>query len=399
MTTETRDRRLLPALVAIVVAAFLVIPMVTSAPLVRAQSQEQEDPCDGVPRSTFEDRDEADEVHRPSIDCVDRYDISSGDETGRFFRPNRLVDRAQMATFIVNTLEAAGLGDRIPDGDPPDEFDDIADSTHRENINRLARIGVVQGNNGQYNPDADIKRDQMATFLLQAKEWAYQTEYEPSNSYFGDVRPTNPHFDNINAAYEEELVRGKTEPEADVPNSGTYEPAENVRRQNMASFLSNLLDQVWEAPEQFCAPPSPSPTSSRTATASPRPTSSSTASPAASPTGTASPDSTASPGASPSGTASPTRSPATTSPSPSSSPCVTPSGSASPTGSPSPRPSGSASPTASASPSEGEEECPFPIDPLGFCPEPSPSGSASPTTSPSPTRSATAAAVPVPLDL
>jgi hypothetical protein len=376
MATDIRDRRVLPALVAVVVAAFLVIPMVTSAPMVRAQSQEQEDPCEGVPRSTFEDRNEADEVHRRSIDCVDFYDISSGDASGRYFRPNRQVTRGQMATFIINTLEAAGLGGRLPHGDPPDEFSDIAGDTHRTNINRLARIGVVQGSNGRYRPEDLVRRDQMATFLLQAKEWAYQEDYETSQSYFSDVPPSNVHFGNINAAYEEQLVRGTSEPQQGVPNSGTYAPGRNVRRQNMASFLTNALRQVDAAPDQWCAESSPSPTSSPSA--SPTPTATPTSGgggggildPILNPSPTASPSPTAT--ASPTETTSPT-----TEPSPTESPC------ANPTGSPGPSPSPTASPTATSSPSpspsatptSGGEDCQFPIDPLGFCPSPSPSPS------------------------
>ena len=391
MTTDIRERRFLPALVAVVVAAFLVIPMVTSAPLVRAQSQDQEDPCEGVPRSTFEDRNEADEVHRRSIDCVDFYDISSGNGQGLFL-PDRLVKRDQMATFIINTLEAAGLGDRLPDGDPPDEFDDISDSVHRANINRLARIGVVRGSNGSYNPQEDVRRDQMASFLLQAKEWAYQEDYEPTNSYFRDVRPTNPHFDNVNAAYEEGLVRGTEEPDPNVPNSGAYAPGRSVRRQNMASFLSNELRQVDGAPEQFCEEPSPSPTSTAsarpTSTASPRPTSTTSASP--SPTATA----TASGGILSAAQESPT---ATASPSSTASPCATRDGSPSPSPSStaSPRPTSTASPT--TSPTATSQPCTIPIGPL--CPSPSPSSTASPTASPTASATPTSSGLAVPQPL
>lgn len=378
MATDIRDRRILPALVAIVVAAFLVIPMVTSAPLVNAQSQEEEDPCEGVPESTFDDRDEADEVHRRSIDCVDHHGISSGDGTGSFL-PNRLVKRGQMATFIIQTLEAADLGDRIPDGDAPDDFDDIEGHTHRENINRLARIGVVRGENGSFNPDTDVRRDQMATFLLQAKEWAYQDDYEAESTHFSDVTPANAHFDNIDAAYEQGLVRGTREPEEGVPSSGTYEPARSVRRQNMASFLSNELREVVDAPQQFCEPASPEPTASGSPSPSPSPSEDEDELPL--PIGG---DDDESPSPSPSPTTSPQATETTTTdPSPTGSPCAEPTGSPSPSPTASASPSPSASPSASPSPPE-DDECPL-DDPTGIlCPDddeesPSPSPSPSPT--------------------
>ena len=399
VSVVVRDKRVFPAIIAAAVAAFLLVPMLTSAPFVSAQSQ-QEDPCADVPRSEFEDRNEADEVHRNSIDCVDFYDISSGaDAAGRFFRPRRTVSRGQMATFVINTLQAAGLGDRLPSGDAPDEFDDIEDSAHRGTINQLARIGVVRGTSGnRFEPNAQIRRDQMATFLLQATEWAYQREIETANSYFSDVRPTNRHFGNVNAAYEEGLVRGTTPPRDNVPNSGEYSPARNVLRQAMASFLSNLLRVVDGAPEQFC-PPSPSPSASPSAT--PRPSGSATPRPSASasPQASASASPQASASASPqaSASASPQASASATpqaSASASASPTATSTGSpcAQPSSSPSPRPSASASgsprPTASAS-ATPTEDCELPVDPTGiFCPEPEPSATASASASASPSASA-----------
>ena len=343
MAIILRDRRLLPTFIALAVAAFLVIPMITTASVVNAQSVEDENPCEGVRQSDFEDRNRAATAHRRSIDCVDHYEITSGSGSrGQFFMPLARVDRAQMATFIVNTLEAAELGDRLPSGERPDEFDDISGSPHRGNINKLARIGVVRGTGGgNYTPEALIERDEMATFLLQAYEWAYQEEFDSNRDYFRDVRQSNTHFGNINAAYEEELVRGVEEPDGNEENSGRYNPQGDVLRQAMASFLVNLLAAVNTAPEQFCTA-SPSPTASSSPTSgggggllpiggggggggSP------------SPSASASPGSTASPR--PSSSASPT---ATASEGPTA--CATQSGS------PSPRPSGSARPTSTASP-------------------------------------------------
>ena len=109
------------------------------------------DRCADAPQSDFADRDEAREVHRSSIDCVDHTGITSGrEENGqRIYAPLEEVSRAQMASFIIQTLEAAGYADELPSGEAteedPDEFDDIADSVHRERINQLARIGVANG--------------------------------------------------------------------------------------------------------------------------------------------------------------------------------------------------------------------------------------------------------------
>ena len=361
MAIILRDRRLLPTFVALAVAAFLIVPMITTASVVNAQSAEDDQPCADVPRSEFEDRNQAAAAHRESIDCVDYYEITAGSGSrGQFYVPLARVTREQMATFIVNTLEAAGMEDRLPSGDRPDEFDDISDSRHRGNINKLARIGVVRGTGGdKYSPNDTVDRDAMATFILAAYEWAYQEDFETDEDYFGDVAESNTHFGNINAAYEQELVRGTQAPDDDEENTGRYNPRGDVLRQAMASFLANLLGQLNEAPDEFCTS-SPSPSSSASAS----PTSGGGGGLPIPPIGGGG-------GGSPS-----------------------PSSSASPTASGSPRPSSSASPSATASPTGTASEDPGACATQSGSPTPRPSGSASPTSSGSPRPTSTASPTP-----
>ena len=210
------------------------------------------DRCADAPQSDFADREQAREPHRTSIDCVDHTNITSGrEENGqRVYAPLEDVTRAQMATFIIQTLEAAGYEEELPSGeateDDPDEFTDIESSVHRERINQLARIGVANGvgDGTRYAPGRSINRQQMASFIVAATEFALIADYEADGSHFSDVGQRNVHFDNINAGYEEGLFSGTTAPDEGVENSGRFSPERTVLRDQMASFLTNLLDRI-----------------------------------------------------------------------------------------------------------------------------------------------------------
>ena len=144
------------------------------------------DRCADAPTSDFADREEAREVHRPSIDCVDHTDISNGDtrDGQRVYLPGEKVSRGQMASFVIQTLIAAGYSDEL------------------------------------------------------------EAEYEARGDHFRDVKPSNPHFDNINAGFEQDLFNGTEAPQPGQPRSGRFAPVPEVLRDQMATFLTRLLDLV-----------------------------------------------------------------------------------------------------------------------------------------------------------
>lgn len=228
--------------VAVTLAALLVAGLLPAT----AATPEQ---CADAPPSDFTDRDDAREAHQRSIDCVDHAGISRGfpqDDGTREYRPLEEVARAQMASFIIQTLIAAGYEEELPSGeateDDPDEFSDISESVHRERINQLARIDVARGTGGdRYRPGRDINRMQMATFIVAAAEWALQEDYRAEGDHFEDVSRDNPHHGNINAGFEQELFSGTTPPQPGVERSGRFSPRRDVLRDQMASFLTNLL--------------------------------------------------------------------------------------------------------------------------------------------------------------
>lgn len=188
-----------------------------------------------APPAPVSDRNQITPLHIPSVDCIFAMDIARGFTDGTY-KPFEETTRGQMATFIVNALEAAGYDLPAAEDSP---FTDIAGSVHEENIEILATIGVTKGTSATtYSPTQVVHRDQMASYLVQAAEYAFGTDdFTPIEGVpaFPDVPPANVHFENVNAGA---LVLGLV----DGRESGMYNPNEPVLRQQMASFLVRLVD-------------------------------------------------------------------------------------------------------------------------------------------------------------
>ena len=199
-------------------------------------------PCSpgvAVTPAPFSDRGAIQATHQPSVDCAAALDIVEG-ENGRYL-PAESVTREQMASFIARALVAAGY--TLPA--PTDQgFRDIGSSVHRDNINRLAAIGVVRGETPErFNPGGVIWRDQMASFLVRAAAYAYGDFDAQGNPLlladgalpFADVAPGNVHRDAIAGAYELfGLVLGRS--------TTVYDPRSPTEREEMASFVVRLGD-------------------------------------------------------------------------------------------------------------------------------------------------------------
>ena len=118
------------------------------------------DAADGSPFTDI-----AGNIHEDNIEIAYEQEITTGTSVPTLYAPRAFVTRAQMATFVVNTISAAGYDIPAADG----AFTDTAGNVHEDNINRLADTGVVLGRTATtYEPNALITRDQMATFLANA---------------------------------------------------------------------------------------------------------------------------------------------------------------------------------------------------------------------------------------
>jgi hypothetical protein len=117
----------------------------------------------GAPPDAFPDDDGS--VHESNIDKLAAAGVAGGRTDGTF-GPNLTVTRAQMATFIVRALEYRLDGPVNAGETPPDYFSDDDSSTHEGNINKAGAVGITGGTGGtEYEPQSDVRRDQMASFL------------------------------------------------------------------------------------------------------------------------------------------------------------------------------------------------------------------------------------------
>lgn len=82
----------------------------------------------------------------------------------KMFCPDRLVNRAEMATFLVRAFAGEGTFDPAPDA-----FIDDEGSVHEPDIDRLAVIGVTNGcGEERYCPFGAVTRAEMASFITRA---------------------------------------------------------------------------------------------------------------------------------------------------------------------------------------------------------------------------------------
>ena len=104
-------------------------------------------------------------THHDNIQVAAQLGVTSG-VSPTSYAPSAPVTRAQMASFVVQTLEAAGV--ELASGNP-DAFADDDGSVHEANIDLLAATGIVAGvDAGIYEPQGLVTRAQMATFLANA---------------------------------------------------------------------------------------------------------------------------------------------------------------------------------------------------------------------------------------
>lgn len=176
-------------------------------------------------------------THAPSITCLVGWGIASG-RTATTYEPNAPVTRQQLATFVRNMLQEAGVP--LPQN-PANHFDDDDASLHQHAINQLAELGVVTGKGARtYQPASYVSRAEMATVLVRAHRAIAGTTLPDGVRYFNDTTG-NTHEVNINRAAEAGIAAGVS--------PGTFAPKGRVTRGQMATFISRTLDLLVDAGE------------------------------------------------------------------------------------------------------------------------------------------------------
>jgi hypothetical protein len=163
--------------------------------------------CDeGTPQAAFSDRASADEVHRRSIDCVAAMDIAEGSE-GAYW-PDAGVTRGQMASFIARTLESAGHELPAPTDQGFEDIAGTEHEARINQLAEIGVVEGRSAD--RYEPRPHVNRAQMASYIVRAVGWAHGADYGAvGGNHFADAAG-NVHAGNISAGYELWLFEGVT---------------------------------------------------------------------------------------------------------------------------------------------------------------------------------------------
>jgi hypothetical protein len=193
-----------------------------------------------------------------AIDCLVWYRVTQG-TSATTYAPNAAVTRRQMAVFLHRLLDDLVV---LPDPPPTSAFRDVpASGEAGEAINVLASadladllgVQVVAGRTATtFDPGGRVSRAQMGSFINRVLEGVasyYGASIErgncgiparPDEGCFPDEARIPPtHRANVAALFRMGIVAGRAD--------GTYGPAADVTRGQMAAFLTRLLDVFVEA--------------------------------------------------------------------------------------------------------------------------------------------------------
>jgi Ca2+-binding RTX toxin-like protein len=169
------------------------------------------------------------QIHERSIDCIAWKQITTGVSATRY-GPGQITTRGQMASFLARTI--AEIAGALPAG--TDRFNDDDGSPHESAINRLASAGIIEGTGRRtYSPRDKVRRDQMASMIVHTYEYLTDGPASSGSDAFTDDNG-NVHESAINAGADLGLLLGR--------GTDRYVPGAGTRRDQMASFLTRLLE-------------------------------------------------------------------------------------------------------------------------------------------------------------
>ncbi len=169
----------------------------------------------------------------PSIAKLAARQLIAGTSTG-LFQPERMVTRAEFAAMLVRLLDIKEETS-VP-------FADVDDHAwYKTYIARANAAGIMQGyGNGEFRPDARIKREEMAAMMIRA--YSYMTGAKPemeqagSSTSFDDTKDVAAWAATaIEQAAALGLMHGKS--------YGLFHPKQNGTRAESAAVLWRLIDR------------------------------------------------------------------------------------------------------------------------------------------------------------
>jgi glucose/arabinose dehydrogenase len=161
--------------------------------------------------------------------------LTTGCDATPNFCAGSLVDRAEMAVFLVRAIHGSSFVPPAPTG----VFADVPPSYWAAGyIEQLHADGVTTGcaaNPLRYCPADPVTRAEMALFLLRARHGGNYTPPAGSGTLFADVPPSYFADSWIEQLYAEGITTGC------AANPLRYCPADTVGRDQMAAFLARTF--------------------------------------------------------------------------------------------------------------------------------------------------------------
>lgn len=113
-------------------------------------------------------------------------------------------------------------------------FKDINNLWNREQVDKLAELGIIKGNEqNKFLPGDYTKRSHMTAFISRALDL---TASQPYEQQFNDVDGSEWFVNALTASVEEGIIQGK--------DDGSFSPNENVTREQAAAIIRRSLNVV-----------------------------------------------------------------------------------------------------------------------------------------------------------
>lgn len=111
-------------------------------------------------------------------------------------------------------------------------FEDVQTHWAKNDIEKMTTMGYINGDNGMFRPTDSITRAEFVSLMVRILDLKTSNSLK---STFIDVKSTDWFAEDLVAAIESGIIKGY--------DDGTFRPNENIKRQEIASIISNKLGE------------------------------------------------------------------------------------------------------------------------------------------------------------